>query len=434
VKIAVLGLGYVGTVTASCLAAAGHEVVGVDTAHGKVQQIMSGNSPVVEPGLDAVIRDVVSSGRLTASTDVDAVRGCDVVIVCVGTPSRPGGAADLTFVEAVSRELGGVLAEVGQVVTVVLRSTVPPGTTVASVTGWLGSLPHVRVVFCPEFLRVGSAIADFHSPPFTVVGVERPGDEVDVVRMLDFLTAPVHVVNTGVAESVKFASNAFHALKVTFANEMARTLDSLGVDPRPVMDLFVADTDLNISSRYLRPGFAFGGSCLPKDLRALTALADAHDVDVPMFRAILESNATHVALAVAEILRTGARRIALLGLTFKPRTDDLRESPQVALAADLIAAGVDVVVYDPLVVVDELVGANLEGILASIPDLHERIRATLPDAIDGADLVVLAHIDQLSFDSLLATAPTPVLDIGNSLTPRDAQRLRDTRDVVGLAW
>ena len=432
-RVAVFGLGYVGTVTAACLADAGHSVVGIERMAAKVDAINAGLSPLFEPGLAEIIARTVAAGRLSASVAATEAADAEVALVCVGTPHRPDGSLELTQVEGVFAELQGVLNGREDDSHIVLRSTVPPGTTARLANEFFRD-SRTRVEYCPEFLREGTAVRDFHHPPLTVVGSDRPGEPSIVSRVFAHLRGSCYVVPTGVAESVKLASNAFHALKVAFANEIARIFSAYGVDPTSVMDIFSQDTDLNISARYLRPGFAFGGACLPKDLRTLLALAADSNVDAPTLRSVLPSNTAHLELAVSAVRDTGARRVAILGLTFKSGTDDLRESPQVELARRLIGDGVDVVAYDPSIVVEELYGANLHAALTVVPDLGARLSPDVRTAVAGADLVVLSHLNDEGVAELARAAPTSILDIGNALASEQFLLISGVHSVAGLAW
>ena len=390
--VAVVGLGYVGAVTSACLAEMGHTVVGVDVDRQKVDEIEAGRSPIVEPRLEELVAAGRNSDRLRVTTDLAGALGtCDVVMVCVGTPARSDGTVNLEHVERVSGEIGRELAGAERFVAVVYRSTVPPGTVDGQLRPVLERESSRKadvdfgVAMAPEFLREGSGVADFFEPPFIVAGVRDDRTLGVVTDLFAGLERPTHALAIDQAESLKYACNAYHALKITFANEVGRLLGAVGVDARDVMQVFCEDESLNISTAYLRPGFAFGGSCLPKDMRALMHLARIHDVDVPMLTGILRSNESHLRLAVRRVLDAEAREVALLGLSFKPETDDLRESPYVELAETLVGKGVRLRIYDPIVNPERLIGANRRYIESHLPHLQEMLVPTAGAALqEGA--------------------------------------------------
>ena len=435
-RVSVFGLGYVGCVTAACLASEGHEVLGVEPMRSKADLIRAGRSPIVEPGLDDLLLAAREAGTLDATDDAAAaIAWSSLSIVCVGTPSRANGSLDLSHVLAVAAQIGAALRDKDDFHVVALRSTMLPGSVLDVVVPALEQASGKTagtgfgVAFCPEFLRETTAIRDFYEPPYSVVGVVDPRTEAALRELLGFLAAPLHVVDVPTAEALKYACNAFHAVKVTFANEMARVFHSSGVDTRQVMDLFVQDTDLNISPRYLRPGFAFGGSCLPKDVRALTHHARSQDQDLPLLSSLLPSNATQVEQALLRVLATGARRVALLGLSFKPGTDDLRESPFVTLSELLIGKGVELTIYDPVVQPELLVGTNKTYVAERLPHLHRILRSSGPAALEGAELVVLGTHDATAVDAARASG-LPVLDLTGRFSARDAV----ASGWEGLAW
>ncbi|MEJ1921986.1 nucleotide sugar dehydrogenase [Microbacterium sp. KHB019] len=393
-RVAVFGLGYVGSVTAACLADAGHDVVGVDVSESKVDAILQARAPLAEPGLDDLTRRGVESGRLTATTDVHAaLNGTAAALICVGTPSAANGSLTTVFVETVLAEIAEYLASTPSAahLTVVVRSTLLPGTTDGLIPPAMSGIDDTRyaVAYCPEFLRESTAISDFGHPPFTIIGTDDDIARDTVAALFESADAPVRHVSIATAESIKYASNAFHAVKITFANEMARFADAYGVDADELMDVFVQDTVLNVSPRYLRPGSSFGGSCLPKDVRALTYAARRADVDVPMLGSVLASNAAHTHRLVDHVLSLGWRRVALLGLAFKSRTDDLRESPYVDIAETLTGKGVEVRIYDDVVNPAELVGSNESYIRVRLPHLEKLLFASRADAVDGVDGIIL---------------------------------------------
>lgn len=436
-KVAVLGLGYVGSVTAACLADGGHTVTGADPDPGKVDLIGQGRAPIVEPGLDELIARTRGRGTLDATTDADAaLAGSDVSIVCVGTPSRQNGSLDLHFMERVAEQVGRWLRTCPHFHLVLVRSTVLPGTVDGVVGPILERASGRRVdrdfglAMCPEFLRETTAVADFHDPPFTVVGVRDSRSAALARELFGSLDRPYHEVPLGVAEALKYACNAFHAVKIAFANEMARLCAPAGVDARQVMRIFSQDDRLNLSPAYLRPGFAFGGSCLPKDLRALLHAAGANDQVVPMLGSVLHSNEVHLREAARLVLASGSRRVALLGLSFKTGTDDLRESPSVELAETLIGKGVDLRIYDAHVNPTKLVGTNRAFVEQRLPHLNRILHEDPATAIAGVDCAVVATDERPVAEALVEDPPPMVLDVCGRLGP-DVEALGGHR---GLAW
>ena len=435
--VAVIGLGYVGGVTAACLAELGHTVVGVDVDPVKVEEFAQGRSPIVEPRLNELVHAGWASGRLRVTTELAAaLADCDIVLVCVGTPARTDGTVNLDYIERVSEQLGNELAATERFVAVVYRSTVPPGTVDGRLRPLLERASGRRagedfgVAMAPEFLREGSGVADFFDPPFSVVGTQDERTLELVTRLLTGLERPVHAMSLDAAESLKYACNAFHAVKVTFANEMARMLDVSGIDARPVMDVFCRDERLNISKAYLRPGFAFGGSCLPKDLRALMHHARLTDVDVPMLNAVLQSNESLVALAVRRVLDYGERDVALLGLSFKAETDDLRESPYVELAERLIGKGMSVKIFDPIVNPQRLIGTNRLYVETRLPHLRDMLVSSPLDALRDASVAIVASSHPDVVTALVTSRPRHVLDLDGRLGA-DVEALPTYE---GIAW
>jgi len=437
-KVAVLGLGYVGSVTAACLADRGHTVVGVDPDEWKVGAIRDGRSPIVEPGLAELVQRTTAAGTLDATTDAHAaLDGSVASLVCVGTPSRGNGSLDLSFVERVAEQIGVWLRAALGFHVVVVRSTVLPGTVERTVAPMLERASGRKagtdfgVAMCPEFLREATAVPDFYDPPFTVVGT---GDQrsADLARELFGFLAhrPYHEVGIADAEAIKYACNAFHAVKVAFANEVARFSSSAGVDTRRVMDVFVDDDRLNLSSTYLRPGFAFGGSCLPKDLRALLYAARTADQDLPMLSSVLPSNELHIREAARAVLASGARCVALLGLSFKSGTDDLRESPYVELAETLLGKGVDLRIYDAEVNPTRVFGANRAYMEQHLPHLSRILHADPASALEGVQCAVVATAEGPVVEALRATPPGLLLDVCG-LLPADIEAVAGFR---GLAW
>ena len=397
-NVSVLGLGYVGCVTAACLARAGHRVYGVDVNSDKVDMVNSSRPPIIEPGLEELLQAVVGAGRLSATTDVAAaVAQSDVVLISVGTPGLPHGRPDVDAIARVGEQIGRTVDGRTAPLTVVLRSTVLPGTAEHTLLPALiegagaEAANRLRVAVNPEFLREGSSIQDFHEPPFVLVGADDPETAATVAALYDGVDAPVVTTSTRTAELVKYACNAFHGLKICFANEMAQLADALGADAREVMRIFCQDHKLNVSEAYLKPGYAFGGSCLPKDVRALVWAARANDLQVPVLSAILPSNTHQIQLAIDRVLATRARRVGVVGLAFKPNTDDLRESAVVTLVEQLIGKGCDVRILDPRVSLARLVGANRRYIEGEIPHIASLLCEDAEALVSHADVIVLTN-------------------------------------------
>lgn len=422
-KVAVFGLGYVGAVTAAGLAHAGHTVVGVDVDGGKVAALAAGRSPIVEPGIVDLVASGVRSGRLRATTSAnEALEGADVSLICVGTPSGSHGSTDLSYLQRVVSDIHAALARVTPPATgfhaVVVRSTVPPGTVdhvVAPVfsepvPGW-----EVGTAMCPEFLREGVSVRDFFAPPFVVVGSADERTHATVAELFAFLDLDARRVATTTAESLKYACNAFHATKVSFANELARVFRGFGVDSREVMEIFCEDTLLNIAPTYLRPGFAYGGSCLPKDLRALQHMARSAGVDAPLLAGTALTNELVVRDVVERVIDTGCRHVALLGLSFKADTDDLRESPNVELAERLLGKGFEVRIYDPIINPERLVGANLRHVEARLPHLNRLLACSPEEALSGAEVALVSATGPVITAALREAAPPHVIDLSGRL-------------------
>lgn len=395
-RIAIFGLGYVGSVSAACLAASGHEIIGVDVDQHKLALIRSGQAPVSEPGLDDLLARALTDGRVTVTSDTAAAVGkSDVSLVCVGTPSRRNGSLDTTYLERVMEEIGQALSRSTSYHVVAVRSTVLPGVVLSRLIPLLeqvsGRKAGVDFGVCvnPEFLREGSAIHDFEHPPFTIIGETdaRAGDALQ--SMYVHLQAPVHRVLPDEASMVKYASNNFHALKVAFANEIGAVCQQVGIDGQTVMRVFCEDHDLNISSRYLRPGFGFGGSCLPKDLRAIVYVAKELDVTTPLLASLLPSNDAHIQRVVDVVLEMRKRRVAMLGLSFKLGSDDLRESPFVRLAEGLIGKGVPLRIYDPDVCINNVFGRNRAYVEEHLPHVAQLVADDFAIVVREADVVII---------------------------------------------
>jgi GDP-mannose 6-dehydrogenase len=405
-SISIFGLGYVGTATAACLVSRGHRVIGVDRNPLKIGQINSGKSPIVESGVDQMIASAREAGLITATEDpVSAVRDSDISFVSVGTPSQRNGKLELSHIRNVSADIGKSLRLKKSFHWIVLRSTVLPGTTENVVVPGIEQASGLKagrdfmVCFNPEFLREGTAVADFFNPPFTVIGTDDPAKSAPVRDLYGFISAPLYETTIPAAEMIKYSCNAFHALKIAFANEIGTICRALDVPPKVVADIFKSDKRLNISPAYLSPGFAFGGSCLPKDLRALTYQVKELDLRLPLLESILPSNAEHIERAVESILVTEKRRIGVLGLSFKPGTDDLRESPLVDLVKRLIAEGCDVQIWDENVALGRLIGSNREFIESHIPHIGMLLRDGIDSVIAHGDVVVLGN-NSISHDEL----------------------------------
>jgi GDP-mannose 6-dehydrogenase len=436
-RISVFGLGYVGSVTAACLTADGHTVVGVDVNPLKVEMINSGRSPLIEPGLDHLIAEGRNGRRLSATIDAaDAVERTDVSVVCVGTPSNGNGSLHLGHVEGVARQIGEALRRKDARHLVVVRSTVLPGTVEGTVIPVLedGSGSDIGDAFdvCvnPEFLREGTALRDYSNPSYIVIGERDVASGDAVAALYQRLDAPVIRTSLRTAEMVKYASNAFHALKVAFANEIGTLAKRQGIDGREVMDILCEDRVLNLSEKYLRPGFAFGGSCLPKDVRALVYSAKQTDVDVPVLGSVLESNQRHIARAIEMVEVAGNRRVGIIGLSFKAGTDDVRESPVVALIETLVGRGYAVSVYDELVEPSRLIGENKASLERELPHIASLMRDTVEAVVDEAETVVVANNGRNVSRALDSIRPGQhVVDLVGL-----AADSRPTRTYDGICW
>ncbi|HTI38112.1 MAG TPA: UDP-glucose/GDP-mannose dehydrogenase family protein [Vicinamibacterales bacterium] len=427
-NVSVFGLGYVGSVSAASFAADGHTVVGVDVNPDKVNSLNEGRSPIVEKGLDDLIRENASNGRLRATTSTrDAVESTDLSLICVGTPSRRNGSLDLTYLERVAEQIGEALRDKASYHVVVVRSTVLPGTTHDVVIPALERTSGRKygsgfgVAVNPEFLREGTAINDFRHPPLTLVGHNYSSDAEPTKALYAKVEASVVTTTIRTAEMIKYASNTWHALKVTFANEVGNLCKRLQIDSHEVMDIFCRDEKLNLSSYYMKPGFAFGGSCLPKDVRAMQYRAKEVDLDMPVIQSILASNRLQIEHAIDEVVQTGKKRVGLLGFSFKAGTDDLRESPIVILAEALLGKGYALRIYDKNVSMARLVGANKEYINTQIPHLSSLLCETIDEVIDGSDVLVVGNAAPEFSDALTRTrAGQIVLDLVRVKTDRGA--------------
>ena len=423
-NISIFGLGYVGAVITGCFARGGHNVIGVDMDTTKVALINAGKSPIVEAGLEELITDGVRARRVSATTDhVAALAVTDISMICVGTPSKPTGELDLKFVERVAENIGAMLKTKAARHLVVVRSTMLPGsmrdTVIPALERSSGKKAGVDfgVAVNPEFMRESTAVEDFYQPPKTVIGALTEADANVVAELYSDLAAPLIKTRIETAEMVKYVDNIFHALKITFANEIGALGKSLGVDAHEVMRIFCEDKKLNLSPAYLKPGFAYGGSCLPKDLRAMTRLARARDVGVPLLDSLAASNEQRIRDAVAWIQGTGKRRVGVLGFAFKSGTDDLRESPIVTVIETLLGKGFDMKLYDKHVSLARLVGANKRFIEERIPHISRLMVETMEEVL-SCDVIVVGNGSAEFFDALVGlSSDQAVLDLTPNAKP-----------------
>ena len=438
-SISVFGLGYVGTVTAACLAYRGNNVIGVDLSQPKVEAINSGNSPIVEPRVSEIIADSHKANRLHATSSAEAaVMNSEISFLCVGTPGLRNGKLDLGHIEPVCREIGEILKKKNSFHLVVLRSTVLPGTAETIVVPTLGKFsgkrmgPDFGVCVNPEFMREGTAVADFLEPAMTVIGAVDKAHSALVRELYAWTPGRMFETSFRSAEMLKYVCNAWHAVKIAFGNEIGTLARELDVDAESVMEMFVSDTKLNISPIYLKPGFAFGGSCLPKDVRALNYRAKELDLKLPLFDSIMPSNEEHLARAVEMVLQTGKRKIGMLGLSFKAATDDLRESPQVQLVKRLIAEGREIQIWDDNVSLGRLIGSNREYIEQVIPHIGLLLNANLEEVLKDAEVVVIGTRD-LNWDSLKNSIrrDQEVIDLVNL---EKSRRPQITSAYKGICW
>ena len=437
-KVSVFGLGYVGCVSAAAFAGDGHEVVGVDVIREKVDAINAGRSPIVEPGLNELLQEGVASGRLRATTSTeDAVHATDLSLICVGTPSRKNGSLDLTYLTRVCEEIGQVLRDKEAYHVVVVRSTVLPGTTHTQVIPTIEAASGKKygegfgVSVNPEFLREGTAIKDFRQPPLTLVGHNHAADAAPTKALYQNIDAPLFSASIRVAEMIKYTSNAWHAVKVVFANEIGNLCKRVGVDSHEVMDIFCQDDKLNLSPYYLKPGFAFGGSCLPKDVRALQYRAKEVDLEMPLLTSVLGSNRLQVQHAIDRVVDTGKKRIGLLGFSFKAGTDDLRESPMVILAEALLGKGFQLCIYDRNVSLARLVGANKRYINEQIPHLSQHLCDSIDQVIERSDVIVVGNAAPEFSEAVTRCRPDQVV-IDLVRIPLDFSQVSAQYD--GICW
>jgi GDP-mannose 6-dehydrogenase len=437
-RISVFGLGYVGSVSAACFASRGHQVIGVDVNPVKVGLINSGRTPVVEERIGELIAEMVASGALSATTNVaEAVAATDLSLVCVGTPSAQNGSLSTAYLERVAEQIGAEIGRTGRRHTVLFRSTMLPGTCLNLLVPALERASGLTagvdfgVAVNPEFLREGTSVRDFFDPPKTVIGESDAATGDVVAALYEGLPGEVFRVPIPVAEMAKYADNAFHGLKIGFANELGAICAALGLDSHDVIDIFLADTKLNISPAYLRPGFAFGGSCLPKDLRGLVYAAVRADVSVPILAHVLESNEAHLRRAVDAIIATNARKIGMFGLAFKGGTDDLRESPLVELAERLLGKGYDIRIYDANVAVSRLMGANREYVDGMLPHLGDLLTDSVDEVLEHAELCVVGTNEPAVIEALARAGDRSVVDL---VRLPDARERRLQPGYIGIGW
>jgi GDP-mannose 6-dehydrogenase len=437
-SVSIFGLGYVGSVSAACLTSMGHWVTGVDVSRAKVEMLESGHSPIIEARMGELVAEGHRACRLHATTDAAAaVRDSDISFVCVGTPSLRSGKLDLSHIEHVAQEVGAALREKKSRHVVILRSTVLPGTTESLLIPTLEKASGRRagsdftVCYNPEFMREGSAVADFFQPPYAILGAQHPEHLSPLRELYKGIPGTVFETSIPVAEMAKYVSNAYHAVKVGFANEVGTLCKNLGVDAHEVTRIFTSDTKLNISAAYLSPGFAFGGSCLPKDLRALAYRAKELDLSLPLLESILPSNAQHVDRAIEAILRTNKKKISVLGLSFKAGTDDLRESPQVQLIKRLLGEGCQVRVWDQDVSLGRLAGSNRQYIEEVIPHIGSLLSTDLEQVVRAGEVVIIGtKLDKSQLDGLLSPGQM-VMDLVN-LEP--SRRPQSPASYQGICW
>lgn len=407
-----MGLGYVGCVSSACLAEIGHSVLGIDRDAHKVGMIQSGQTPFYEPGLGPLIERNVANKRLRAGKlDESAVANADVILLCVGTPSQANGNIDLNQLRRVCVEIAELIRPRKTPLIVTIRSTVFPGTCESLLETVFAQHGEVQVVSNPEFLREGTAVKDFMEPSLLVVGGTTDAAAEAVANLYANLPIKASIVSLRTAEMIKYACNAFHALKIGFANEVGSLASELGVDPEQVMATMCEDTKLNISPAYLKPGFAFGGSCLPKDLRALTFRASRLDLKLPLLESVLESNDEHLRRMIREVLADPGRRIGIFGLAFKEETDDLRESPVITIVEYLLGKGRETKIYDPHIRLDEIYGSNLSFVVSALPHIGKLLVRNLEDLIGASDTLVIAQKPSAGLLAQMKASGLRVLDL-----------------------
>ena len=415
-RVAVLGLGYVGCVTAACLAATGHQVCGADRDEHKALSVRRGEAPFYEPGLEALVKESAAAGRLTATTSTaEAIQDADVALVCVGTPSEPNGNLGLDQLRRVTEDVAAACGRRSKPLILAIRSTVFPGTCEQVVIPALSRLDAIRVVANPEFLREGIAVKDFLEPALIVVG----GFDQEAVERVASLYATLNVkpclVALRTAEMIKYACNAFHALKIGFANEIGSLAGILGLQPEQVLETLCRDEKLNLSAAYLKPGFAFGGSCLPKDLRALRYRASRLDLKLPLLESVLPSNDEHLKRAIQSALDLGPIKLGIVGLAFKENTDDLRESPVVGMLEHMLGKGRDLRVYDPHIQMDKIYGTNRDYVLRVIPHIGKLLTGDFDELAVWADHLVVTQRPSQNLRAKIRSSGKPVLDLARGL-------------------
>jgi GDP-mannose 6-dehydrogenase len=416
-KISIFGLGYVGVVTAACLAREGHQVIGVDINREKIEGIMAGKSPIVEDKIADIIADNVSRGTLKATMDAKAAfNDTEVSMICVGTPSKDNGDVELTYVLRVAEKLGQLLKNKKEFHTLIFRSTIPPGTTEGKIIPVLeensGKKVYIDfdVCFNPEFLREGASVDDFYNPPFTIVGVQSEGAAEVVKRIFSFLQAPFETTTIKTAEMVKYVCNTWHALKICFGNEIGTLARKMGIDGYEVMRLFLLDTKQNVSTMYMKPGFAYGGSCLPKDVRGLLYQAKSVDYNAPILAAIPGSNERQLEEGYKIVTSFKKKKIGFLGLAFKGGTDDLRESPLVILAERLIGKGHELLIYDRNVNIARIFGSNKAYIDKEIPHIEKLFASSVEDVIYNSDVIIVGNHDPEYLAALKSVKDREIVD------------------------
>lgn len=438
-SVSVFGLGYVGSVTAVCLGHRGNRVLGVDVNPAKVEMLNSGRSPILEPGLEKILTECHQASRLHATTDaLKAVMASDISFVSVGTPSQRNGKLDLSGIEHVCRQIGEAIGQKNSFHWVVLRSTVLPGTidqvVVPSLEAHSGKKAGLEfgVCFAPEFLREGSAVGDFFEPPFTILGSAHTEKIEPLRELFRWVPGPHYETSASTAEMVKYICNAFHALKVGFVNEIGTLSRELGVDTELAIQIFTSDTRLNISTAYLKPGFAFGGSCLPKDLRALIYRAKELDLHLPLIESLLPSNTEHIERVIQTIMHTGKRKIGVLGLSFKPGTDDLRESPLVHLVKRLLGEGCQLQIWDENVSLGRLIGSNRQFIEEFIPHIGSLLSPNLSEVVNQSDVILVGTkaVEKTSLASILRPGQI-VVDLVNL---EKLRRYDGPEKYLGVCW
>jgi len=441
--VSVAGLGYVGAVSTACLAGLGHRVIGVDVDPVKVDAIAAGTSPIHEKDLGRLLAEGVEAGLISSTSDLAAaVAESDVTFVSVGTPTAEDGSCDHRYIIAAARSIGAGLRRKTDRHVVVMRCSIPPGSTMNVMVPEIEAASGLKagvdfgVCFNPEFLREGVAVADFHRPPKTVIGATDPETAELMTRLYADVDENPIVTSIEVAEMVKYVDNVWHAAKVTFANEVGRLCKPLGVDSHEVMDIFVRDTKLNLSPYYLKPGFAYGGSCLPKEVRAVTHIADRLGVNLPLISALERSNATQIAEAGRLVRETSGRRVAVLGLAFKPGTDDLRESPILEVMADLLADGIEIVAHDPAITRDTRIESQLAYVANASPGLgrlasglRDMLADSAAEAVAQADAIIVTHAHP-TYRALAAGTKKPVIDLARLYKSRADQ----PANFSGIGW